>query len=122
MSKPTTKSNEVTFVNTSNPSLGTKDKPHYVPNIKLSTSDSKYIFPAVLQPEQVAEMMAIRTEEAEELSKKLGKPQKVKFIHDKGVYYAGTRTPRVNETTGEVFFTCVYKSKERNVTQRGIVL
>ena len=122
MSTVTTKANEVNFVNTSNPKLGTDDEPHYTPNIKLSTNDSKYTFPPTLSTEQVANMMEIRTQEAKELSKKSGKSQPVKFNHDKGVYYAGAVTPRFNKATGELFFTCVYKTKERNVTQRGIVL
>ena len=122
MSTVTINPNEVSFVNTSNPNLGTKEQPHYVPNIKLSTSDNAYIFPKELQPKQVAKMMAIRTQEAKELSEKLGKPQPVKFMHDNSVYYAGIRTPRVNKQTGEVFYTCVYKTNERTVTQRGIVL
>lgn len=119
---PVTEENEVSFVNTSNPTLGTKEDPHYTTNIKLSTNDSEYKFPEVLTTEQVVKMMKIRTQEAEELSKKLGKPQSVKFKHDDGVYYAGPKTPRVNRKTGEVFFTCVYQTEERKVTQRGIVL
>jgi len=122
MSTVTINPNEVSFVNTSNPNLGTNDKPHYVPNIKLSTSNGEYIFPTELQPKQVVKMMTIRTQEATELSEKTGKPQPVKFMHDKGVYYAGTRDTKVNKSTGEVFYTCVYKSKERHITQQGIVL